>query len=84
MRKEIKVLFIKVACQSQLLSRVIMTVIYMCIGYLIMIEIFQHVHVLGQHRGGIKALHVRPGGMKAVVGIGVALGEHLHILALQP
>ena len=41
MRKIIKVLFIKVACQSQLLSRVVMTVTYMRIGYLIMIEIFQ-------------------------------------------
>lgn len=40
LRKEIKVLFMNVACQSQLLNRVVMTVTYMHIGYLIVIEIF--------------------------------------------
>lgn len=44
--KEIKALFWKVACQSQLLGKVVRTITYMSIGYLLVIELYQ-VTILG-------------------------------------
>lgn len=39
--KEIKALFFKVACQSQLLGKLGRTITYVSIGYLLVIELYQ-------------------------------------------